>query len=482
MPSALVIAVLLLGAVALPFIAWSAVVLASGSAVKRGHGLLHWMFYPMLLALAVATFLSPRSFDPLDEATMALARHPAAVWTSRLVSLFLLVASSERVFSWLIARRRVPADGRGWLMLVFAAYWLTNVALPAAFGAKPAFSHEFLYCIFIGLGVLAMTPEEAGKALLVARNALLLFVLASILAMLVRPDLALDRTYAGSLIPGMTFRFAGLAPHANSMGSIAAFALLLLWARPYSSWPLRVAGWVLGGSALLATQSKTAWLAFAVGGLTLLLFRRGPALKHAFGRRSAAPAITIALSLSMLILASAAWLLMFGGGFDKLIRFLHSRQGADLLTLVGRIEIWQVAIGEWLRNPVFGYGPTTWDLPYRMAIGISYAFHAHNQLFNVLASAGTVGALGLLAYFALLAWTALRAARPSAGLSLALFLVILMRSVTEVPLSIQRYGPEQMVHFLLLIVVIAHWRPALPGSSRTAVFGGRRGGLLARRG
>lgn len=479
MPSALVVVVLLLAAAAAAFVAWSAVVLASGSAARRGHGILHWMFYPMLFALAVATFLSPRSFELADEATMALARHPAAVWTSRLVSLFLLVASSERVFSWLIARRREPADGRGWLMLVFATYWITNVALPAAFGAKPAFSHEFAYCLFIGLGVLAMTPDEAGRALLVARNALLLFVLASILAALVRPDLVLDRAYVGGLIPGMTFRFAGLAPHANSMGSIAAFGLLLLWARPYSNWPLLIAGWVLGGSALLATQSKTAWLAFAVAGLTLLLFRRGPALKHAFGRRSAAPAIAIALSVSMLVLAAAAWLLMFGGGFDKLSRFLHSRQGANLLTLVGRIEIWQVAIGEWLRNPVFGYGPTTWDLPYRLAIGISYAFHAHNQLFNALASAGTVGALGLLAYFALLAWAALRTSRPSAGLSLALFLVILMRSVSEVPLSIQRYGPEQMVHFLLLVVVIAHWRAALPGFAGTLALGARRGALVA---
>lgn len=444
-------------ALGLAFVAWSIVVAASGSAKKHGHGALHWLFYAILFSLAISTLLSPRSFEATDTILLDATRHPAAKWVSRLVSLYLVVAASERLFSWLIQPRERDLDRRGKLIIAFAAYWTTNVALPALYGARPALSHEFLYPLFIGIGVLSMSPIEARKAVLVARNALLLFVLASFSAALVRTDLVLDRTYLTGLIPGMSFRFAGLAPHANSMGSLAAFALLLLWAHPLRWRSLTAAGWLLAGAALLTSQSKTAWLAFVVAALAMLFFRHGTSLKRALGQREAVPAIAIVLVVAMVIATAVSVKMMFGDGFDKVARFLQSRQGGDLLTLTGRFDIWQVAIEEWRRNPIFGYGPMLWDLQYKISIGILYAAHAHNQFFNVLAMAGTVGAAGFISYFVMIAAAVVRTAAPSAGLSAALFLVIALRSVTEVPLSILRYGPEQLVHFLLLVVVVANW-------------------------
>lgn len=462
------IVLLFLFAAVLPIMAWGVVFAASGTARKHGHGALHWMFYAILFSLAISTFLSPRSFEATDIVLLDATRHPAAKWISRLVSLYLVVAASERLFSWMIQLSDRGTDRRGTLMITFAAYWTTNVALPALFGARPALSHEFLYPLFIGIGVLSMSPAEARKAVLVARNALLLFVLASFLAALVRTDLVLDRTYLTGLIPGMTFRFAGLAPHANSMGSLAAFALLLLWAHPMRWRSLNAAGWLLAGAALLASQSKTAWLAFIVAALAMLYFRHGATLRRALGQREAAPAMALVLIVVMVMASAISVKLMFDGGFDKAARFLQSRQGGDLLTLTGRVDIWQVAIEEWRRNPLFGYGPMLWDLQYRIGIGMLHAAHAHNQLLNVFAMAGTIGAAGFIAYFVMLATAVLRTAATSAGLGAALFLVIALRSVTEVPMSILRYGPEQLVHFLLLVVVVANWRAATVESQSPA--------------
>ena len=145
--------------------------------------------------------------------------------------------------------------------------------------------------------------------------------------------------------------------------------------------------------------------------------------------------------------------IMFGGLLDRVETYLDTREGTALMTLVGRTEIWNVALEEWRNHPAFGYGLTIWDLDYRAQIGIPSATHAHNQLYQSLASAGVTGVVGLTIYTATLLWFVLKTAKASHGLTLALFLLLFNYSISEVPLSMSSYGPPQLMHLLLLMVV-----------------------------
>ena len=146
---------------------------------------------------------------------------------------------------------------------------------------------------------------------------------------------------------------------------------------------------------------------------------------------------------------------MFGDIGGKLAAFFASSEGAQLTSLTGRDQIWAVAYDEWRRNPLFGYGPTIWDIDYRLLIGMPNATHAHNQLMDTLSRSGLVGALALGLYVLVLLVLSLRYVGISGGLSLALFLALFLRSISEVPLLLLGYGPEFYVQVLLLVTLAA---------------------------
>ncbi len=104
---------------------------------------------------------------------------------------------------------------------------------------------------------------------------------------------------------------------------------------------------------------------------------------------------------------------------------------------------------------MFGYGLSLWDPAYRAGIGLPNATHAHNQFMDDAARAGSVGALALVAYGLVLAVLSVRRARATQGLSLALFLAIALRSVSEVPLLLRSTDTELFTHLLLLATLAA---------------------------
>jgi O-antigen ligase len=135
--------------------------------------------------------------------------------------------------------------------------------------------------------------------------------------------------------------------------------------------------------------------------------------------------------------------------------FFDSAQGAQLASMTGRDQIWAIAYDEWQRNPLFGYGPTLWDASFRDSIGMPNATHAHNQFMDTLSRSGTVGAAALVLYALVLLFLSIRYARASGGLSLALFVALALRSISEVPLLLFGYGPELTTHILLLMTLAA---------------------------
>ncbi|MBA5690088.1 O-antigen ligase family protein [Rugamonas apoptosis] len=436
---------------------------------KYERGLLPYVFYPLMFAIGVGVLLSGRNMYVFDEMMTAapMEKHAIAVWSSRLATLLLLLIPFERIGRWTLAghkRAAVPL----WLMLAFGWYFATNILSGAFLAAHHSFNKEYFMFLGVGVAALLLTPDEGERAIRSYRNGMFVFLLVSIACIAWRPELVMSHNYYG-ILPGVHVRFAGLSPHANSLGPMALVFLLCLWHTPYASRALTLLGCLVGGGALLLTQSKSSYGAFLLGALCLVYYRHRGTLRQRLldFQRPQLPVALILMVLAGVALLCAAF--MFGGLSDRIARFLGSSAGAELATLTGRDQIWEIAVREWRRSPVFGYGLTIFDEMYRFQIHIPYAYHAHNQFYQCLSATGLVGVAGLLAYTAALLWYAVRTAPASGGLSLALLLLLLARSVSEVPMSLDGFGPEQMMHMLLLMMLGSYWqREAAPVVVATA--------------
>ena len=435
---------------------------------RREHGYLHWMFYAIVLMLALGSLLSGRnvtnttliSIEPVMEGSNILLKI-----AQPLVSLLLLTVAGERLISHWLQR------GKGqWtppvLLLAFIVFWLGSVAAPAVLGAHPFFSHDYVYPLIIGMAAVLSSGIERDLAFKAARTALLLFMAASVLLIAIQPGLVLDINYNQGLMPGVP-RLTGLAAHAVSLGILSQLGLLCLIAYPYpQAWLNRLA-WVIGLSVLFLAQSKTTWISFVLCAVCIAGVRKGSALWRRVGDPVRPEVGIVALLAFMAAVLVMALVLMFGDLGGRLQHFFNTSEGAQLASMTGRDLIWAIAWQEWQLHPVFGYGPEIWETNFRLSIGMPNATHAHNQFMDTLSRSGTVGAVALVVYALVLLALSLRHARASRGMSLALFVALALRSLSEVPLSLFGYGPELLTQVLLLITLAASARQARPLKAQT---------------
>lgn len=419
---------------------------------REFRGFLHWVLPIMLGMVAATALLSGRDLSP---AVQGLAQgtglyvHPAAAWLQRIASLMLMLISAERLLHHVVVHRHLPVPLLAWAMVT---YWAATVAAPALFGSHPKLSHEYLYALVIGLAALVATPEERERVVGAVRNALFLFMLASAAVAVVKPTLVLELHYTQGLLPGVP-RLAGLAPHPVALGILAQTFLLCLWVRPFRSRWLTLLAWGLGLAVLFLAQSKTSWIAFLLCSGAMLAVRRGGEVWRRMGDpREGAFGIVVCLA-AILVVGAVTGVLLFSDLHEDTSAFLDSTEGAQLMTLTGRDQIWAIAMEEWRASPVFGYGPNLWDDDFRASIHMPNATHGHNQFMDTLARSGTVGATALLLYAIVLLVFSLRAAKATGGLSIALFIALALRSVSEVPLEMLGYGNELFTHLLLIITL-----------------------------
>lgn len=422
---------------------------------RRENGLMPYVFYPVLLIVAVTILLSGRNLYLMsDFAQIILVKHPIATWISRLTSVSLLIVASERI----LRRFFISAPKENALkplIIAFFFYCFSNVFTSALVAEHASFSHDYFYMALAGVAALFASKRDGDVAIISARNALLIFLVVSALCILVKPEIVLSRDYHG-YIPGLRYRYAGLSNHANALGPLVVVFLMCLWVRPFKRTWLTNLSWILGAFSLLLAQSKTSWIAFILCSICLAYFGHRDFLKQRlfdFKR----PYLLIGILLFVMsVTVIFSMVVMFGSVGDKLNSYLVSRAGNDLVSLTGRSQIWDVAIQEWKKYPIFGYGLTIWNDAFRAQIGLPAAYHAHNQFFQSLASAGLVGVAGLITYAVILFRYTWKTAQSSKGLSMALFVMIFIRSISEVPLNMNSFGPEQIVHLLLLMVIVAN--------------------------
>jgi O-antigen ligase len=422
---------------------------------RREHGYFHLVFYAILFVVALTSITSGRDLTTmawgLETPEVEQSRSPLMSLIQPVASLFILTLSGERIISRWLHRESGPHPHQ-FLFLTFLVFWIGTVAAPALFSANPKMSHDFVYPLVIGSACVLATGKERDMAFRATRNALVIFMIASLVMIPLQPSLVMDASYAQGLLDGVP-RLAGLAPHAVSMGLLSQLALTCLLVYPYrKKWVNRLV-WVLGLSVLFIAQSKTGWIAFFLCSLCILLVKDGPPLwRRISDPRNPVFGVAAVLSFMVGFLLLGAGLLLTN--LDaKLSNFFNTDQGAMLVTMTGRDQIWAIAWDEWERNPIFGYGPSIWDFNYRTSIGMLNATHAHNQFMDTLSRSGTVGAASLVFYAVVLLVCSIRYAGRSQGLTLALFLGLVLRSVSEVPLHLFGYGPELIAQVLLLMVI-----------------------------
>lgn len=438
------------------FIACLVVVSAIHFNRQREYGWLHLCFYAIFLTVAVSIAFSGR--DLTNAAWLADLSSPSdesapVKWMSRFVSIFLLLASGERVgATWF--RFKSSAVAIPFLVPVFVIFWICTVATPSLFGAYPYISHEFIYPLLIGWGILLLTSIESELAVIAARNSTIVIIGLGYCFIPFKAGLVLEANYSQGYIPGLP-RMAGLTPHALTLGLIVQIALLCLWVKPFQGYWLNRGAWALGLFTLFLTQSKTAWLSFGLCAIIMSVIRNGKEIrKRLFDSEKPLPGMLFII-FSMLVFFGGCFVLMFSNAGAKLLLFFDSSEGAKLLTLNGREQIWNIAFAEWHRHPIWGYGPSLFSAEYRSSIGLLNATHAHNQFVDTLARAGAVGAAALVIYVACLLFLSLKYIKVSGGLSLSLFLVLFLRGIGEVPLTLYGYSAEFAGHALLLVVLVS---------------------------
>lgn len=409
----------------------------------------------VLLAILIATMAAPlvtgrvitKGFLISGEAMEDIS---SSFWITRIITLIVLAVSAERILRFIIHREW--ADVRGWsLFFAFVVFALSNQVTNGIFGSHPSFDHKYLYAFPVYFGFFLVAQTQAEACLRFARNSLLLFFVCSAIAAVIMPEAVIEKGYSG-ILPGLSIRYHGLGTHANGVGPLAVTLMICLWRFPYHSPRINLFSWFLVSVSLILSQSKTSLIISGIVWILLALYRYG-GRKQSSQRSAQAIGITTCFCFLASAAIAVAWL-----GMETGPRFLDrlAGTGADSLTsLTGRTFIWAISWQEFLANPVFGYGPSIWGPAYRMSAGFLIAPHAHNQLLQSLSSAGVIGAVGLLFYVLALTIYAVRAAKHSEGLSLALVALIIIRSFTETPLnSTSVMQLEFFVHLLVLVACI----------------------------
>jgi O-antigen ligase len=239
------------------------------------------------------------------------------------------------------------------------------------------------------------------------------------------------------------------------MGFVSLVSLVVLLARPYKSSSLNVIASIVFLFGLFFSQSKTSWLS----AIACVLFLGVTSYRQAFLRFIANPKTPLIgaglVGLVLAVVVGMGFVFLFADLGRQFREFAATSEGASIVTLTERDVIWNVAFDEWARSPWLGYGSELFGVLHRLSIGMPHATSGHNQFVDTLARSGILGFSALVVYVACLAFWIFKYTRNNRVLPALLFLVLLLRCVTEVPLAMDGYSLEFFCHLLLLGAITA---------------------------
>lgn len=437
---------------------------------KRPDGWSHFIPIGLILVVGIQIAMSGRNMSMgIDAAALDLAGStmPGFVqWITRIVSISCVALALERIANTAIslsAGKEVHTGPPG-LLIFFTVFWVCGTLFPTTVAPHGNFSHDMLYPLLFGVAYHLVSDRTIEHIIKVTRDGLFALAILGLGALAVAPQIVLDTNYSQGFIPGLP-RFSGLTPHPVSCGMLTQITIFFVACNPYRREWVNIAAWAILTFTLILTQSKTAWVSVLVCASILGLTHYRKRLSKALLNPSK-PEVAVGLLVLTLLAAAVPVLVLLFADVGSFVRaFLYSTEAAQLTSLTGRDLIWDAVFSEWQRYPIFGYGSSLLDLDSRLAMGMPNAIHAHNQFVDTIGRAGLVGALALIAYGGALAYWTWQYRNAFKGLPLLLFVMLFLRSVSEVPLTMYGYGAEFVGHLLLLGVLSgAHARAEKSGS------------------
>ena len=242
-----------------------------------------------------------------------------------------------------------------------------------------------------------------------------------------------DRTVLG--LP----RLSGLAPHPGALSLVAMLALLIAVGSHAAKRRTRFVDLTAAMSCLILAQSNSGWICTILG-LVVLAVVRHRAIR------------ALAFTASLVILGALL-------AFPILLHVDWTQGSSYIETVSGRTSIWQLALDEFQRHPITGYGPAFLGPTYRgiyVPQSLQYATEGHNQFFQSLGEDGLVGvvAVGFITLVSLVA--AWRVRRRDEALALAISLATVGWSLTGTPIYPSGLIAGPLIIFGLLVTQPSH--------------------------
>jgi len=212
------------------------------------------------------------------------------------------------------------------------------------------------------------------------------------------------------------------------------------------------------GACMFWSGTRTAWLAFAAGGLTLFWF----ADPWAAWRTRWDKAVLATAALVMLTLA--VW---FGPTAYRRVRLIPNH-------LPTRTTIWRSGLGMFFASPVVGQGPGAFRICFPTFRPADYAWRrvgsitlrAHNEYLEVLSETGLLGMVPFAIFIGLLVLGSGQALgssgwRPLLPAAFGSAVALLVHAVASVD---TRYPTCQMMLWVMMGLTVALWEPSGRGA------------------
>jgi len=407
-----------------------------------------WLPLILLIALGLSTLFSGRNASLYGIANSLFVGGVSKYsdWILRIATAFVVFTSLLMVVSTFLSGR-FPKNAARPLFLTFALYFFAVFVVNGIFGTEFSISHKTFYPFFVVFALYVTSEYDEILFLRLIRDGLLVFLVVGILLIIINYDLVMQKGYHG-LIPGLQSRFWGLASHANNIGPLAVFFLLITYWVPYRKLFVTVFAICVAFLTLVLSQSKTALIsAFLVAIVFIFKFW----FDAIFGRDKRRTVGVLAVSVFLLLVLFVLITFVADIYTRPLEYFLAKLQGRGTL-LTGRENIWSITIAQWESSPLFGYGPSLWGDDFTTRYGYAgIASNAHNQFFDVLGSAGIFGLIAFMIYVWMLCQYAIRLAGDSKWISIALLIFIASRCVSEVPLKMMNITTSDFIMHAVLI-------------------------------
>lgn len=414
------------------------------------------MIWMLALAPALSVIVTPRVFDAhLTNFIAAGAEHHGIIpwFIGKLQTYGIFTVAFIFIAKYKQKSRSKSSGGLQKLLMTIILYSLVPFLVTLATSkTRPTLGMLGLPFVFTATYYLpSISPEEIAKHVRIALAAL--YIYGTILAVIIAPDWAIESGYSTEL-SYVDFRLYGMAVHANTLSSFLFIFLVLGWI-PGARFRMEKLHVFLAVMLMVVAQSKTIILIFLI---ILLLKLSAKFINKMYARK------TFRYSAFILIPLFATTAISFA---LKNKYLLEITQNPEVMSLTGRLNLWIITYTLWLEKPWFGHGMDLWStemqLDYASLMGGWLAPHAHNQLLQTLGESGVVGATLLLIIYCLLGKESWKLFSFTGGVSFFLFIYLVLRSLTEVPIVLQVTQSNFYTFWIIYALLIAAYKWKIHG-------------------